>query len=383
MKYNFDKLANRKNTNSVKYDEFISSLPMWVADMDFSLAPKIKEAIQKDLDVACIGYSLIPDSFYQAFIDFYRDRYEVNYLKEEMVYVSGVVASIDALLRLLCKEGDKVVMLTPIYHTFHHCIENNKCVINASPMVYENGNYHIDWVDLEKRLKDERSKIFLLCNPHNPMGIIFNEEELKRISDLANKYHVLVVSDEIHGPITNPGKKYVPYYKVGEGDFVICMATSKAFNLAGLQSAVIVCKNKELRERLEKKFGEDDIGEPNYFAVNANIASLRDSRDWLDEMNEYVYHNKINFINYIKENIRGLNPLMSDATYMLWVDISKYTLDSVTFAKALNEQTGLLVSPGRQFGIDGNGFFRINLATSYENVMEAASRLKKFIEDNY
>ena len=379
-KFNFDQLAKRKNTNCVKHDTFNSSLPMWVADMDFLLAPKIKEAIQKDLDVGAIGYSLIPDAFFDAFVNLYHKRYQTNFVREEMIYVSGVVASIDSMIKLLSREGDNIVMLSPIYHTFYHCISNYKRNAFTSKMINNGSSYSIDWNDLEAKLADPKTSIMILCNPHNPVGKIFTFEELKKIDELATKHKVFVISDEIHGLISNPDKKYMPYENVAKGMHVTCMATSKAFNLAGLQSAIVICKNKELRERLQAAFYVDDIGEPNYFAVNANIAALRDSEDWLDAMNEYVYLNKVEFAKYVFYHIPNVKVHLTDATYMVWVDVSHYTSNSKDFCQKMNEETGLLVSPGIQFGNGGEGFFRINLATSLENVMDAAKRLETFIK---
>ena len=379
-KFNFDQLAKRKNTNCVKYDEFNSSLPMWVADMDFYMAPRIKEAIQKDLNIGAIGYSLIPDSFFDAFVNLYHKRYQTTFTKEEMVYVSGVVASIDSMIKLLTKEGDNIVMLSPIYHTFYHCISNYKRRALVSGMILKNDQYYINWEDLEIKLSNEKTSMMILCNPHNPVGKIFTVEELKRIDELAQKHNVFVVSDEIHGLITNPGIKYIPYSNVAQGIHVTCLATSKAFNLAGLQSAVIVCKDKELREKLQAAFYADDIGEANFFAVNANIAALRDSEDWLDEMNQYVYNNKVAFADFVSKNIPGVKSFITEATYMVWVDVRKYTSDTRTFVDALNQKTGLLVCPGIQFGDGGEGFLRINLATSLANVLDAAKRLETFIK---
>ena len=380
MKYNFDILAKRKNTNCVKYDAKKSILPMWVADMDFLLAPKIKSALQKDLDIGAIGYSLVPSTFFDAFVNFYRDRYHTDFTSEQMIYASGVVASIDSMFRLLTKEGDNVVMLSPIYHTFYSCIKNFKCHALTSEMILNNGMYSINWDDLENKLKDEKTHILLLCNPHNPVGKIFSEDELKKIDRLASKYDVLVISDEIHGLLTSPGKKYIPYSNVAQGKHVVCLATSKAFNLAGLQSSVVICKDDELRNKLQKAFYEDDIGEPNFFAVNANIAAF-ESGDWLDELNKYVYNNKIYFKDYIENHISEINVIFTDATYMVWVDVRNFTSDSAKFVEEMNEKTGLLVSPGIQFGNGGEGFFRINLATSLENVKDACVRLEKYIKE--
>lgn len=379
-KYNFDLLAKRKNTNCVKYDEFDSSLPMWVADMDFLMPPKIKEAIQKDLDIGAIGYSLIPDAFFDAFVNLYHHRYQTSFTRDDMIYVSGVVASIDSMIKLLTKVDDNIVMLSPIYHTFYHCISNYNRHALVSKMIDNGGTYSINWSDLEDKLANPKSSLMILCNPHNPVGKIFSKEELEKIDELATKHGVLVISDEIHGLVTNPDKKYIPYINVAKGRFVICTATSKAFNLAGLQSAVVICKDKELKEQLQKAFYADDIGEPNFFAVNANIAALRDSEDWLDEMNEYVYLNKIKFSEYLFYRLPEVKVHLTEATYMVWVDVSKYTSDSRDFCEKLNEKTGLLVSPGIQFGDGGEGFLRINLATSLENVMDAAKRLETFIK---
>lgn len=381
-KYNFGLLAQRKNTNCCKYDEFDSSLPMWVADMDFLMAPKIKEAIQKDLDIGAIGYSLIPNAFFDVFVNLYHKRYQTSFVRDDMVYVSGVVASIDSMIKLLTKEGDNIVMLSPIYHTFYHCIQNFNRVALTSELVLEGEEYHINWSDLEEKFSRDNSKLMILCNPHNPVGKIFSKEELEHIDQLASKHNVLVISDEIHGLITNPGLKYLPYDNVAKGEHVTCLATSKAFNLAGLQSAVVVCHNKELRDRLQTAFYADDIGEPNFFAVNANIAALRDSEDWLDEMNEYVYQNKLAFADYIDKHIPQVKSFITEATYMVWVDVRKVTNDSKKFNEELNKQTGLYVSPGAQFGNGGEGFLRINLATSLSNVLDAAKRLETFIKGN-
>ena len=381
MKYNFDVLAQRKNTNSVKYDISNSCLPMWVADMDFLLAPKIKEAIQKDLDVGAIGYTIIPDAFFEAFVNLYHRRYQTDFVKEDLVYVSGVVAAVDSILKEMCEPGDNVVMLAPIYHTFYHCIENLGFHPLTSDMPYNGEKYSIDYADLESKLADPKSKVFILCNPHNPMGRIFNQDELQKIEELCLKHNVLIVSDEIHGLLTNPGVKYVPFSNAAKSDkYIMCLATSKAFNLAGLHSAVIMCKNKALRERMQNVFYRDDIGEANYFAVNANIAALNDSEDWLDEVNDYVYKNKVYFKQYIDEHIPGVHAMLSDATYMMWIDCRKVTNSSKLFVEELNKKTGLLVSPGIQFGKCGEGFFRINLATSFSNVKLAAAKLEEFIK---
>ena len=381
MKYNFDVLAKRKNTNSVKYDEYNSCLPMWVADMDFLMAPKIKEAIQKDLDVGAIGYTTIPDAFFDAFVNLYHRRYGTDFKREDLVYVSGVVAAIDSIMKELCEKGDNVVMLSPIYHTFYHCIENLGFKPLTSEMYIDGDTYQIDYADLEEKLANPKSKIFILCNPHNPMGRIFKEEELQKIEELCLKHNVLIVSDEIHGLLSNPGCMYVPFSNAAKSNnYIVCLATSKAFNLAGLHSAVIVCKNKELRERLQNAFYRDDIGEPNFFAVNANIAALNDSEDWLDEVNHYVYLNKIHFQTYLEKHIPEIKVMRSDATYMVWVDCRSVTSDSRQFVKDLNERTGLLVCPGIQFGKNGEGFFRINLATSLDNVRLAAKKLEEFIK---
>ena len=379
-KYNFDLLAKRKNTNCVKYDEFHSSLPMWVADMDFLMAPKIKEAIQKDLDIGAIGYSLIPDAFFDAFVNLYRKRYQTTFTREHMVYVSGVVASIDSMIKLLTKEGDNIVMLSPIYHTFYHCIANYHRKAYVSELINQGDNYAIDWQDLESKLADPKSSLMILCNPHNPVGKIFSEEELKRIDELTTKHNVLVISDEIHGLITNPGKKYIPYDNVAKGRYVVCTATSKAYNLAGLQSAVVICRDRELKDRLQAAFYADDIGEANFFVVNANIAALRDSEDWLDEMNEYVYQNKVEFKKYLSSHVPEIKVHLTEATYMVWVDVRAFTSDSRRFCELLDEKTGLRVCPGIQFGNGGEGFLRINLATSRANVIEAAKRLESFVK---
>lgn len=379
MKFDFDNIPNRKNTNSVKYDEYPYSLPMWVADMDFYIAPKIKEAIRKDLEVGAIGYSLLPKEYFLAFHSFYKNRFDVDFSINDMVYSSGVVAAIDSSLKCLFKKGNKVVMLTPIYHTFFSAIKNSGLEVLSCPLKENNDEYSIDFLLLEELFKKEDTKVFLLCNPHNPIGYIFKKEELRKISLLADKYNVFVISDEIHGPISYK-TKYHPYALEAVNDnFMTCLATSKAFNLAGLQSACIVVKNKKIRDQLQEAFYHDDIGEPNYFAVSANIAALIESGDWLDEMNEYVEKNKQFLYSFIDKELPMISYTVSEATYMVWLNISKISTDSLSFNKELGEKVGLYTSPGKQFGEGGEGHLRINLATSLANVKDALNRLKRFI----
>ena len=379
-KYNFDELVNRKNTSSYKWDIKDNELPMWVADMDFHVLPEVKAAINKRNECDAFGYTKCPDEYFIAHANWWNKHHQANIKPDEMVFSSGVVASIDSIFKHLLPRFSHVVTFVPVYHVFFHCIDNNSLHGVYSELIYENGEYKVNFEELENYLKSEATKCLLLCNPHNPVGKIFSLEELKRIADLCEKYNVLLVSDEIHCDITEPGMEYNSIMRVTDKAIALWSVT-KAFNLAGLHTSVVACKDKALLKRIEESLGHDDIGEPNYFAPYAAIAALEDGDEWNQEMREYVFNNKKYVMDYLKDNLPELHLVDNEATYLLWLDVGAYTNDSEAFAKDLREKTGLFVSPGKQFGKGGETFIRINIATSLANVKDACERLKIFIKN--
>lgn len=377
--YNFDELVNRKNTASYKWDIKDNELPMWVADMDFHVLPEIKQAIDERNKLDAYGYTKCPDEFYQSFAKWWNNHHHTLIDPNQLTFSTGVVASIDSIFKHLLPEGSNVVTFVPVYHVFFHCIKNNGLNELDSELVHENGEYHIDFAQLESLLKLKETRCLLLCNPHNPVGKIFSMHELQEVVNLCHKYNVLLVSDEIHCDITEPGQEYNSILLIDDSAIALWSVT-KSFNLAGLHASVVACKDEKLLKQIKEGLGQDDIGEPNYFAPYAAIAALEHGWEWNKAMRKYVFDNKRYIQDYLKENLPELHLIDNKATYLLWLDVSKYTNDSEAFAKDLREKTGLFVSPGKQFGKGGETFLRINVATSLANVKDCCERLKKYVK---
>jgi len=383
MKYNFDKPTDRRESGSVKWDVKDSELPMWVADMDFETAPLVKDAIVKVAEHGIYGYTDVTEEYFKSISDFWFSRHGYRFDTSDMVYVNGVVAAISSMVRKLTTPAENVVIQSPVYNIFYNSIRNNGRNILESPLVYEGGEYRMDFEDLEAKLSDPQTSLMILCNPHNPIGKIWDKEVLSKVGELCKKYGVTVISDEIHCSLSDPGKSYIPFASVNEvcADIsVSCVAASKCFNLAGLQAACVIAKNPVLRHKVWRGINTDEVGEPNVFAIPANIAAYH-SGEWLDALNEYIYENKKFATEYIRKNMPKLHVVPSEATYLIWVDISAYSHDSYAFASDLREKTGLYVSDGARYGKGGEQFLRINLATQLANVKDGVSRLERYIKE--
>lgn len=382
MEFNFDKIANRRNTDSYKWDVKDNELPMWVADMDFEVAPKIKEALQKRVDIGAFGYSVIPEDFFNSIISWWERRHHVSFKREWMIYTSGVVAAISSLVRSVTKEGDNVIVQPPVYNIFYNSIINNKRKPLENRLIRKESTFAMDFTDLEEKMKDPKTTMMILCNPHNPGGMAWKKEELIHLGQLAKKYHVTIVSDEIHCDVMEPGYEYVPFLSASTShkDFSItCVSSGKIFNLAGLQSACIIVPNDELRKKVDRAFNNDEVAEPNFFSMQANIVAFKECEDWANEVNEYIANNKKIFYKFVEKELPHLQLIKGPATYLVFVDHSFYSSNSSEFCRLLREKTGLYLSSGNQYGSGGENYFRINLATSKENVLDACNRLKTFI----
>ena len=378
-KNNFDKIVDRRNSNSAKWDVKNNELPMWVADMDFPVLPEIKKAIIDRANIDAYGYVECPHEYFLAYQSWWKRNHNLDIEISSMIYCTGVVAAIDSIFKHILPKGSNVVIQTPVYHVFFNCIRNNGLNVLENQLVYRNHDYEIDFENLEELLKQDNTRALLLCNPHNPVGRIWNENELQRIVDLCNKYNALIISDEIHCDIVEPEQKYHPILSITDSAISL-LAPTKTFNMAGIQAACIVCPNQQLKDRIESGVGQDDVGEPNYFSCPATIAAFKYGDEWVKEMNEYVYNNKRYMQDFISSNLPELHLVGNKATYLLWLDVSRYTNDSESFAKNLREKTGLFVSPGKQFGRGGESFLRINVATSLDNVKDACERLKNYVK---
>ncbi len=380
---NFDEVTDRRGTNSSKWDVLENELPLSTADMDFKAAPEIIEALSKRVKHGIFGYSDVSEEWQRSLISWWKRRHHFEIKKEWLMFCTGVIPAISSSVRKITTPAEKIVVLTPVYNIFFNSILNNGRVALECPLIEKDGDYEIDFEDLEKKLADPQTTMMILCNPHNPIGKIWSREELRRIGELCERYHVVVLSDEIHCDLTDPHEEYIPYGTVSESclqNSIICVAPSKTFNLAGLQSAAIIVANEGLRNRINRAINTDEVAEPNAFAMDATVAAFDCSEYWLDELRAYIFENKQRVREYIRREIKGLKVLDSKATYLLWIDCRELDIDSDTLAKYLREKTGLILSSGKIYRGDGFHYLRMNTAYPRSMIDDALKRLKTGIE---
>ena len=383
MNYDFDTPVDRRNTNSLKWDVAENELPMWVADMDFRTAPEIQAVIRQRAEHGVFGYSVIPDEWYQAYMGWWQRRHGFAMQKDWLIFCTGVVPAISGVVRKLTTPAEKVLIQTPVYNIFFNSIINNGRQVLESPLEYKDGSYQIDFEKLEKDLSDPQTALMILCNPHNPVGKIWDRETLARIGELCYKHHVLVLSDEIHCDLTDPGCSYIPFSSVSDKcreNSITCIAPTKAFNLAGLQTAAVIAANEVLRHKVWRGLNTDEVAEPNAFAVDAAIAAFTKGEKWLDELREYIFENKKAVTDFLSSELPQVRLVASQATYLLWLDCGKLLDHSGEMAQFVREKTGLYLSAGGQFGGNGDGFIRMNIACPREVLMDGLNRLKRGVK---
>lgn len=384
MSYDFSKLTNRFDSYSMKWDVAPQVLPMWVADMDFETAPEIVEALHNRVNHKIFGYNIVPDEFFESIQHWWKKRHHFLIEKEWMMFCTGVVPAISSIVRKLTTVGENILIQAPIYNIFYNSILNNGRHVLSSDLIYDGHEYTIDFEDLEKKLALPQTTMMILCNPHNPIGKIWSQETLKRIGDLCARHHVLVVSDEIHCDIIAPGREYIPFASVSKTNLnnsITCIAPTKAFNLAGLQSACIVVENEVIRQKVNRGINTDEVAEPNSFAITAAMSAFNYGEKWLDELNIYIQNNKQIACQYIEENLPMLHVVYSEATYLLWIDCSKVTDDSVELVEAIKKKTGLYLSDGYEYGENGKAFVRMNVACPQMRLMDGLKRLREGVID--
>lgn len=382
MKYDFDKLTNRRNGSSLKWDVKQNELPMWVADMDFETCPALIKKMTELSEKGIFGYAIENHDYFEEYRNWFKRRHNINYEIDWMIYSTGVVAALSSIVRKLTTVGENVLIMSPVYNIFYNCILNNGRNVVSSDLIYENGKYEINFNDLENKMKNEQTTLLILCNPHNPIGKNLTKDELIKICTLAKKYGLIVVSDEIHCDVNKNINDYVPFLSVSKEAKEIgiaCHAMSKAFNIAGLQSACIVIPNKFLRHKVWREINTSECGEPNCFAIDANITCLKEGEEWLNQLNEYIFNNKKYFYEEIKTKLPFAKLSLSDATYLMWVDVSHYAKSIDQLVEFIRNDSGLIVTSGTEYGKNGEGFIRINLATQFERVKDGTNRLIKSI----
>ena len=383
MSYHFDKLTQRRGTGSMKWDVPEGELPMWVADMDFETAPEITEAIKKRAEHGIFGYTAAGPDWREAIAGWWERRHGFRMERDWLVFTTGVVCAVSSAVRKLTTVGENVLVQTPVYNIFFNSIRNNGRNVLENRLLYERGIYGIDWADLEKKLSDPQTTLMILCNPHNPTGMIWTREELGRIGELCVASHVRVISDEIHCDLTDPGYDYIPFASVSKEcaqNSVTCLAPTKTFNLAGLQTAAVMVPNDELRHKIERGLNTDEVAEPNVFAVEGSIAAFAKGDGWLDSLREYVAENKEAVRNFLDTELPEVSLVSSHATYLLWLDCRKIAGDTSELCRYLRSETGLYLSAGSIYGGNGGAFLRMNIACPRTRLLDGLERLRAGIK---
>ena len=373
--YDFQTVIDRHSTNSLKWDLFDDDYPMWVADMDFMVAPNIQQAILKRASHPVFGYSIVPDSLFEAYISWWDRRYGLKMSRDEMLYATGVMPSISSMIRCLTDVGDEILIQSPVYHVFFYVIEDNNRKVLENELIFRDGKYEIDFDDLDEKLS--KVKMMILCNPQNPVGKIWSKEELGKIGELCKKHDVILISDEIHCDLTDPGTSYNPFMTSSDyNNTILCISPSKSFNVAGFQSSVVYTKNPELLEKIRTQMHIDNSDSCNVFAVSAVEAAYNESEDWLEELKEVIFENKQIVKDYLEKELPVIRLVECDATYLLWLDCTSLNVSSNVLSEFLRSNQGLFLSSGSDFGQVGDGFLRLNIACPSKLLKEGLLRLK-------
>ena len=383
--YNFDKLTQRRGTNSYKWDETDDPnvIPVWVADMDFETAPCIVKALQERVAHGIFGYTFVPESYYEAVINWFSRRHGWRIDRSWIEYTSGVVPALSATIKALTQPGDKVLVQTPVYNCFFSSIRNNGCEIVESLLLHSANTYVINFVDLEQKLSDPAVKLFILCNPHNPAGRVWTPDELRHINDLCLRHNVRVVSDEIHCELTMPGYTYTPFASVSEAclnNSVTLNSPSKSFNTAGLQIANIISNDAAIRRRINRAININEVCDVNPFGVIALQAAYNEGEAWLEALKAYLYANYVALQSFFAEQLPQLPVTKLEGTYLVWVDISATGLDADSLTDRLLHEAKVMVNSGTMYGREaGKHFIRINIACPKARLMEVLTRMQQEI----
>lgn len=380
MKYDFDEIIPRRGTNSYKWDSDADPevLPMWVADMDFRTAPAVTEALTARASQGIFGYTRVPDSYYTAVSDWFANRHGWTIGASSVIYTSGVVPAISAIIKALTSPGDKVLVQTPVYNCFFSSIRNNGCLIDESPLIYSGLTYTMDFGDLERRASNPAVKLLLLCNPHNPAGRVWTRDELVRVRDICRRHNVRVVSDEIHCELTMPGFVYTPYATVDPGA-IVCVSPSKAFNLAGLQIANIVCPDADTRRLIDRAINDNEVCDVNPFGVIATEAAYRHGADWLAQLIGYIWENYRFMQDFCRDALPALPLTRLEGTYLVWMDCRALPFTSDELERRLLTEARLWLNAGTMYGAAGEGFMRWNIACPRAVLAEGLNRFADFV----
>ncbi len=389
MEYDFSIPTDRRDTDSYKWDSAPEAdiIPLWVADMDFETFPAITEALQRRVAHGIFGYTRVPEAYYEAVCRWFKKRHGWHINREDIIYTSGVVPAVSAVIKALTLPGDQVIVQGPVYNCFFSSIRNNGCEMVSNSLIYnkEELRYEIDFDDLERKLKYERARLMLLCNPHNPGGRVWTRDELTRVAELCRKYGVRVVSDEIHCELTLYDNEYVPFGSLPDElsrDSITCCSPSKAFNTAGLQIANIVCRDAEVRNRIDRAININEVCDVNPFGVIALQAAYSDEGyEWLTQLRKYISANYDLLLERFARELPKCKVMRMEGTYLAWIDCSELHISSDEIEKMLMHENKVWVNAGSMYGAEGAAFIRINMACTSELLNEGITRIVNGLGD--
>lgn len=357
-------------------------LPMWVADMDFPTAPAIINALQQRIGHGIFGYTRVPDAYYEAVMNWFARRHLWQIQREWILYTSGVIPALSATIKALTVPGDKVLVQTPVYNCFFSSIRNNGCEIVTNPLIYSNHTFTIDYEDLERKASGHSVKVMLLCNPHNPAGRVWTREELTRIGKICIRNGITVISDEIHCELVFPGYTYTPFASLSEEFLfhsVTCVSPSKAFNLAGLQIANIVCADRETRSKIDKAININEVCDVNPFGIIATIAAYDEGEEWLSQLLDYLNRNYLTMQEFCRTYLPEFPVSVLEGTYLVWMDCRALQIPSETLEQQLTDKAKLWLNAGTMYGTEGKGFMRWNIACPQTVLTEGLKRFRNFV----
>ena len=383
MTTDFSKLTQRHGTNSSKWDSTGDAdiIPMWVADMDFETAPCITAALKKRINHGIFGYTRVPPAYYDAVCRWFKRRHGWQIAPEDIIYTSGVVPALSAVIKALTLPGDQVIVQGPVYNCFFSSIRNNGCETVSNPLVYDGNtrSYRMDLDDLSRKLSHPRARLMLLCNPHNPGGRVWTPEELTAVATLCEQHGVRLISDEIHGELTLHDNKYTPVGSLPgrlAANAVVCCSPTKAFNIAGLQIANIICKDPTVRERIDRAVNINEVCDVNPLGVEALTAAYSTQGElWLDELRGYLTGNYEEVRSHFAAELPSCPVTEMEGTYLVWVDCSALGTPSAEIEKFLLYKYKVWINAGSMYGEEGEGFIRINTACPRTRLTDGLNRI--------
>ena len=378
-KYDFVNAPDRSTTDSVKWHVKKGDLPMSIADMDFKTAPEIIAAMKEKISLGVFGYEWPEDDYFNAVADWYEKEHGHRPEQEWLIFTTGVVPAISAVVRRISHIGDNVLVQAPVYNVFYNSIENNGRHVLSNDLQFDGSNYKINWEDLEQKLALPLTTLMIFCNPHNPVGKVWTQAEVQKIADLCFKHHVVLLSDEIHGDLVREGPDYTPAFSVNgpaRDNVISLVSPSKTFNVAALHAATAIVPNNNLRAMVNRGLNSDEVAEPNLLAIPGTIAAYEHGHDWLQALIKQLNVNFTYAQEFIGNNLPQVKVVSGKATYLIWLDVEQISTDSQELAEYLEKKTGLVLSPGSIYRGNGHNFLRMNLACPLAMVKDGLERLK-------